>query len=162
MVACEIYFMSKKTYFYVKSLPSPPLASSKYFVFAWWLVAAFIGIFNTDRRISVTKFWGFRWFLLFEATICEYVKPRSTGYVFAVVDSKICNNCATLRYCSPYFGMNYFSFDNMLKDFLSSIALLTSSSHFLIIDWNASFNSSSIMVHVGKFWLDNAGLPSKK
>ena len=60
--------------------------------------------------------------------------PRLTGEVFADVDSKICNNYATLGYYSPYFGMNDFSTDNWLGDRFSSFALLPFSRHVLVND----------------------------
>ena len=41
--------------------------------------------------------------------------------MFASVDSKISNNCTTLGYCSPYFGMNDFSNDIGFKIASSSI-----------------------------------------
>ena len=42
------------------------LASSKYFISAWWLVTDLIGIFNADSRKTVSKFSSLRWFFLFE------------------------------------------------------------------------------------------------
>ena len=33
---------------------------------AWYLVTDLIGIFNPDSRISVSKFSGSKWFLVFE------------------------------------------------------------------------------------------------
>ena len=42
------------------------LASSKYFISAWWLVTDLIDIFNADSRKSVFKFSSLRWFFLFE------------------------------------------------------------------------------------------------
>ena len=42
------------------------LASSKYFISAWWLVTDLIGIFNADSRKIVSKFSSLMWFFLFE------------------------------------------------------------------------------------------------
>ena len=42
------------------------LASSKYFISAWWLVTDLTGIFNAYSRKTVSKFSGLRWFFLFE------------------------------------------------------------------------------------------------
>ena len=42
------------------------LASSKYFISAWWLVTDLIDIFNADSRKTVSKFSSLRWFFLFE------------------------------------------------------------------------------------------------
>ena len=71
-----------------------------------------IGTFNSNSRKSVSKFSGLKWLLLFVVTISKYVKQHLTGELFAGVNSKICNNCATLGCYSPYFGMTDFSNDN--------------------------------------------------
>ena len=42
------------------------LASSKYFISAWWLVIDLIDIFNADSRKTVSNLSGLRWFFLFE------------------------------------------------------------------------------------------------
>ena len=59
--------------------------------------------------------------------------------------------------------MNDFSTDNWLGDYFSSFALLTSSRHVLVIDWNASLNILlQLWCMLWRFWQDNAVLSNKK
>ena len=60
------------------------------------------GTFNAESKESVSKFSGFRWFLLFKATISRKVQLHLTGNVLAGDNNIICN-WATFENLRPWF-----------------------------------------------------------